>query len=535
MKSTPENKKKDSLKNFVLQSKRAFSWVLLGVLLFAVAEKEGFWQNTSNRQTTKNTNIDARPLDQQVFGRTHPFAEFQERCGNHSYLTPKFVSREEYTALQWDIIKKMRGNKKHQILLPRNLQVRELPLIIEKINQFSFWEEIPQFASSREIQRDAALTIDKIQALQNNGNKHIIDTLLQAYFSLFDLDTLAKDKSNELDFLLKEFESLDFALAQTSSDSLMLLEKTFADHLISHLYEAIFEEWARVLWELENLDTHLWMDELKKKVKNAHEKKTPEERDILMKSILDHIVFKLHIYPWKISWWSSIVPDHPEIIQVSSPIPILESKNIACVGMSILLHNILNELNIPHQGLHVRWHSSIEVPLDNGELYCLDPLLHPKGFSFPEIDTIPNKRVIVVDGENYIAFWYNPEKMIIGQLLFNKGNYILSKNPENFDGAIQYYKKAEKYLPGFHGIPYKIAETYIKKAQSYIGKDIMMFNELLDRAMKYNDQALKLNPHFMSSYHLKSSVYFWKNEQEKFYEYSNIFSDMFAQKRFYIR
>ena len=210
-------------------------------------------------------------LDSLVFPNESEKKFLKEWLEINDLIEAKFITREEYNSRKWNILVETKDNgpnkpKSHNLYLPTDLKVWELPAIILRINKISFkWETLPEYASSEEVKRYIWSTIshliNRIKELWNNKKAvHKFNKAIIKYIKLFELtysweywgnynkrtkvDSLDKtqDFRRRISRLKSEVEE-----SQLHDKELLEIEEQLAEHLDDHLKESIFERWVRTL------------------------------------------------------------------------------------------------------------------------------------------------------------------------------------------------------------------------------------------------------------------------------------------------
>jgi len=342
-------------------------------------------------------------LEKNVFQEKLDYKIFQEILDILDGIETIFISRKEFNEKKWTFLEETTKDKfgmQYILYLPEDLKVNELPSIIYKVNKLTFWEELPEYASSNELKIKIVLAVNallgelKKDAVSWKEAKRAIRNYVRLYAQMFGeeeaqqlnkaeyregvLNTRNIDKFENYEKKLTFIQTLE-SLGELEE----WIEKLVSEEVESHFLESFLEKWVDKLrlWmmtitqreqealdfnkiknkkhsETEMLDEKerllrekIWIDDLKLELEEI--RKTGDLEKINTKELeaTNKILATLFEYPYQMT-----NQDYGY-----QPNSILRTKEIYCVWFSLIWHAFLSELWIKHNWLSIPEHSALEV------------------------------------------------------------------------------------------------------------------------------------------------------------------------------
>lgn len=491
-------------------------------------------------------------FDWLVFHSQSDFNSFEAILETLDSIKPQYISREEFRAKKWNFLEKTwnQAEKETYILfLPKDIKINELPSIIKKVNQITFWEKLPDYASSNELKYKIIYILDtfmnKLSKDQNNAVlKSAISKYIQLYQSLFPDENIQllnnKDyrknnisKSDNSQFKQYETKILSIKTQEDLSNLLWEMEDVFSVEILHHFKESFFEK------AVNNL--RLWMktvtkeEQLKMKAKKRevvlHSDPNlldTQEKFLREKIGIDALKKELEILRKS---WNTAQIEKKEIqasnkilktlytlpYQLTSndywyqPSKILSSKELACVGFSLLWHAFLSELGIQHNGLDIPGHSALEIIIWN-KRYYFDGTIYQDIHEFEYGKNAGSyKEIILKDIKKeyeLIAIAWDVEKMLSFQIANNKATSVSNEIAVNiYDSALALFPNNSttynnKWVSLRKLWKYNESIEAFKKGLEYDPNDYLLYANIwyslfqlwkYEEALKIYDRALGIN------------------------------------------
>lgn len=486
-------------------------------------------------------------LDQKYFEKSWEFKALENILDSLNYIKPIKISRTEFNKKKWNILLEQKwdnSNIRNYILyLPDDLRINELPAIILRVNKATFWEKLPEYASTNELKIKLVLTIDRLLELLSKNDwkdRKDIERSIKKYLALYG-QLFPEEKINNLnnrDYRksilstknndkYREYEEKLIRISTKEKISALLddIEWSITKEIDEHFYESFFEEWMNMLrlWMMtitgaeqelikwkkgeitivlkktkQSLDNQerllrdkIWIDGLKKvltMLRKTWNKELIEKKELDITNLILDTIFE---YPYQ-----STKSDYGY-----QPNKIIKSKEIYCVWFSLLWHAFLSELWIKHNWLSLPMHSALEVIIW-WKNYYFDWTSSWKALEFSYWEQVwAYKRIHLKDKsvkiQRDLAYSWDAEKILISHLYNNK--YLgLDKNWKTTEAA---------------DISNKLSEIWLKDIWFYRAKWYYLSNQKkFTEAIKIYDQAIKINPKDASLYIVKWNVCFniWK-------------------------
>ena len=230
------------------------------------------------------------------------------------FIEPKFIPREEFEKMWWNILvelnekqkkeyleKKDFNRKDYELFLPDNgLKWKEIAWIIALINKSTFWDKLPESASVKELQIKIIIALNKVKKLKNDfltkrnwGYKKVTylrdiekrfkETYNNLWFDIEDLKdektiekilgaySIEKQKEYEKELLsIKTKNYLSEYKWKILDNEDVYFEEYLDNELVQHLEESFFEKWVNNLRFWLNIMTS-WEQALLTEIKTKNE------------------------------------------------------------------------------------------------------------------------------------------------------------------------------------------------------------------------------------------------------------------------
>ncbi len=361
---------------------------------------------------------------------------FKEILDTLTFIETIFISREKFNKLKWNFLVELSWEEKknftdktddrwqhvfrkdYRLFLPKDLEQTEFPSIILKVNKLTFWEVLPKYASTRELQVKIIIAfeilLDENKKLKNNTKKskkiqRAIWKYTQVYeglwFDIKDLNSVEKRKDILKQFdneKIKEYEKelikwktqiqlteLKDELGDTEGGNIHY-DEYLNKQLNQHFLESFFEMWVNNLgfwlelmtkWEQALVDKRIEEDNDWEIIKLHQEINKMVEEERLLRDKINIEKYKSELKELRKNWnIEEIAKKELEATNViikslhnnfpyqltrewywGNPSKMQLSKELFCVWYSIVWHSFLSELWIQHKWLHIPGHSALEV------------------------------------------------------------------------------------------------------------------------------------------------------------------------------
>jgi len=197
--------------------------------------------------------------------------------------------------------------------------------------------------------------------------------------------------------------------------------------------------------ELKNL---LRIEDFKSALAKAKEEGNVENVVKLENAIIVLLCQEIYKYPRQAVSWGA---------DASSPSHILQTKEIICVGKSILAHTFLEELWIEHYWLAIEWHSALLVQTTDWKKLYFDPTNYVTPV---DITSFKQQSVWIWDYTKVVwldILWWelvfkksNPESALQAEMLLNYWNQLVRQGKTS--EAIRTYDIALELEPWNDGL-----------------------------------------------------------------------------------
>lgn len=499
---------KKSLKNIIS------TWGLMLTLSWAITWKtnqeivNNFADNTKNIENSishpelakghKNDTADYnfnQHLQSLAFPDSMWLFFFKEWLSYNTFIAPQIISRQDFDSLKWDFLKQKDDTTnyaQYDLYLPDSIKIHELPSIIKKVNQQTFGENLPKYASSIELRNNLEHTIQYLLAIKTDENKQEIQKAVNKYCQIY------QDFYWENPKLEKSNKSIDEYYFNTIKD----LEKdenfawksdsVFADFVYQKFLESFFEMWSDMLWNLWDIKTTIWFESLKYQLQSARNSGNIAYISQLEKNILNKIMYAVNEYYRQYAFTKR--SSNPE---KSTPTYVVETNMTNCVSLAEIIHQLLSELDIKHYSRLTRWHIALEATLSNWNSYYLDPLNIDKTQNFKILETHLNAEKILVWKDTLFTIKWDWEKIIMTSVLYNQWQskqdqnqtiYFLEKllsieketNPISLYGLALAYEQNKQYEKALEAVEKAIFITPYIRNYRYFKREILWKLQIFD-------------------------------------------------------
>jgi len=401
-------------------------------------ESEGYSLDVDRGQTFDALNwfVAGAGLDDPVFENEAQFKLFKKWAGKSLFVDIKQVSWYDFDINVGDcveVVEQEEGSPSRLVIsLPEDLskiKVKHLPLIIQQIDLASFWTELPEYASTKEIEKELW---NIISYLINKGKK--VKKYVELYslcFWNFEETKLSKDD-------LVYYDKL-FSKKKINAGSLVSrIDEHLGFYFKNQLYESFFEWWSRMLYNYmrersiyKKDKTILFKDVVDKSKKwsieeqliNAREINDKENILVLEKRVVDNSFYALEHY--KDMWWGFEV--------YSSPTYILWDKEqrMLCLSKAIVATEVFKKYKIKCNTILLNQHIAVKVTLSDGSEYYFDPTEYDGFFSFERFEYERFRSRVIIEGNEKM----DNEMMIMSRLLCN---YLAGDDNTDLDRLVSY-------------------------------------------------------------------------------------------------
>jgi len=208
--------------------------------------------------------VENKTLGNNYFEDQASYSAFSEILDTLDHLSPKYISRREYNNKKWNFIEKNWKDRiadKYILYLPVDLKIHELPSIILRVNKLTFWDDLPEYASTNELKVKITMTIDFLLS-KNLKNNKVDQKAIKKYIKLYS-QLFWKEEANKLNKVeyrnsiiqisnndrYKSYEQklISIGTKENLSNLLDETEQLFVKELDIHFWETFFERWINML------------------------------------------------------------------------------------------------------------------------------------------------------------------------------------------------------------------------------------------------------------------------------------------------
>lgn len=477
---------------------------------------------------TKNT------LDSNVFSENNDFKTFENLLEPISKIKAKNLSRKEFDDLKWNFLQETwedKFGKKYDLFLPDDLSYWESLHFIDFLsNKFNLTNYTPYEKIISQI-KVSIWTILR-EKWNEEWEKYLLD--LSKKYNISD-DFIEKIKDSKMNFSDSRFMIRKIKENRKNNDNSKLWENKddvslSFDELKNLFWEefdlTFFRNWINILrykmmnftkddykkvkkrwvseWEEINfrkiipiydikeklLRELIWIEKFKKELeelRKAWNKRKIEKLEIKASNSIIKILRNFPYQDTKEDYWYK-------------PKKILETKEIYCVWFSILWHTFLSELWIKHEWINILWHSALSVIIW-WQNYFFDVTRASKIYKFEYLKKKWEYFIILIETWKKVQIQkWNPEKVLLTQILTNKWNYL--SEIWKYDETIKIYDRAIE-LNSNYSFLYNNKWISLKNIWKY------------DEAIKMYNIAIKLDSNIPLYYENKGEILY---ELWKYYE-----------------
>ena len=337
----------------------------------------------------KNKNLQ---LESKVFSNGKEKRKLSEWVWMNTNFVVKYIDRKDLYKNHSDTILEKNGKDFNEITwynlyLPHDLKIKEVPKIVEQINTLTFWNNIPDYASLKEIQkyiREYKVHFPQCEfkyftEFENKINKTEIK---KCESSSEYMRNIQQQESNDLDENLEEIEN------ELATKINKQFKEVFLEEGMSNIskYMTLFtpkdlnnfnEEEKK---ELDLTTKYIYKNEIKirdklqinyykTKLSIARNNENADKEAEIQRDILQKIIYELYLYPYfneSILWWE---PGQ------SLPQRLLKEKKLHCLWKTMIASSFLRELWIQHSFLNIPLHIALKVITKDKKEYYFDPTI----------------------------------------------------------------------------------------------------------------------------------------------------------------
>jgi len=511
---------------------------------------------------------------------------FKEILDVLTFIEPVFVDRKEFNSMEWNFLVPLSEEEKekyrqktdkrwqhvfrkdYKLFLPKDLNKEEYPSIILRINKLTFWDKLPEYASTKELQikiliayKNLLSDYKKVKWTNTKQERQYKKALWKYYrvykrfwFNVKDLKSEESveniiekyNKQNMSEYAkkrlkmnikcqLKEFES---EIKSNNGDYNKYLEDELSEHLLESFLERwvnnirfglkLMTKWEQALVEERQKEKNKWdiiilhqaTDEMKEEEIKLRDEikidKYKKELEELRKSWHKRAIAQKELEASNAiikAFYKNFPYQETKELYWSQPAKILQTKELFCVWYSIVWHAFLEELWIKHKWLWVPWHSALEVDIW-WKKYLFDAtkvwqLLEFKYWEKKNNIWVYRKMVPIWWNETNEKSWKKIETFFIS---WNVEKVLLSQILGN-KWVVLYnlwrYKEAIKMYD-------EAIQLNPKNSDAYYNKWIALYNLWrYKEAIKMYDKVIELNPDYVETYYKKWVVLYnlWRYKE----------------------
>lgn len=361
--------------------------------------------------------------------------------------------------------------------------------IVEFIKKYNIPSTVVEYIKNAPIKINSQ-TIDTVKKVKwwniEEQNKYIQDTLEQGTNKLF----FERGKQNLFEYM-KIFTQEDYDhIRNEKKDD--FTKKNIVFNQQKHEYDTIEYYLKDKIWVLG------YQEELNqlRKIWNIKQLVTKEYE------VAEKILHEIYTYPRNDSKEAN--NDGKNV----SPVHILKSKQMICVGKAILWHIFLSSLWIKHKGAQVPGHSALVVEFSNKKEYYFDPTQQKHLIEIDRSNGIEDWAYIYLHRLRMFLHTWDPENILIWDIYHNKWCFLGSH--KRCEEAILWYDKA--------------IQLNSKDNAAFLGKWIILYVlKKYEEAIKCFDETIKLYSIEEHAYYLKwKSLYKLKRYEEAIESYNQV-------------
>lgn len=421
---------------------------------------------------------------------------FKEWASFTTFITPVVVQRSVFDEYQWKFLIKKNstnaaGKQEYILYLPDSMKIYELPAIIKKVNELTFGEHMPNYASTIEIQHKIAHTVQYLSSIKNESNAADVEIAIKKYKELFsqyfpdkDIEKIDIQKNIDQEY----FDEIKKIWSHT--DVVNAVEEVVIESLYKHLFESFFEQWADMVAEIDEIKKAIPIEENKKQLDIVRKTKNKVLIEKKEKEVVNKIIATMHAFYKKHN------TSYSTEFQKGRPTNIVYSKSVNCLGLTIMGHQLLNELGIDHQVRLMFGHIVLSVKLGNGKEYFFDATKYDTIKEQTSIEVHNTAEKLQVDNDTIFTIVGDNERLMMSSIIFNKRNDITTLKTED---QIKYIEKAVELTAR------KVPIFLFVLANAYID------NKEYKKALSVIEEAIQLAPDRRLFWYVKKEVLYKQN------------------------
>ena len=331
-------------------------------------------------------------LESEVFSNEQEKKKLSDWVWMNTNFEVKYIDRKDLNKNHSDTILEKNGKDFKEIIwynlyLPHDLKIKEIPKVVEQINTLTFWNNIPDYASLKEIEKyireykthfpqcefkyftEFENKINKTEIGKCEAGSQYIKSIQKQEGEDPDenLDEIENELALKLNDQLKQ--SITELGMKNIANYMPVFDEKFLTWLSIEQRRKIDFEWKNIYRNQLKLREVIGIDNLKIQLENAKKTNDTTKIEKVEKEILWKIIQEIHKYPY---YEIEVIWGEPNNLD---PISIIEDKQIMCVSKVIISSSFFRELWINHTIADVPLHSAIVVKTASNKKYYFDPTI----------------------------------------------------------------------------------------------------------------------------------------------------------------
>ena len=481
-------------------------------------------------------------LDNHVFNDEFDYKTLENLLDTLDHIKPKYVSREEYTSLKWNILQETWKDKFwvfYDLCIPKDLKQWEILFFINLLNKKFDLEKYSEINDILQKTKIIVWIICRDEKRHNSYPELYLDRLVLEYN--LDPEFVERIKNNEIkinkenkDFIKSIKKERKYWLRWNNTklwdngEDVGNWTEQLWDLLLKELDLTFLRKWLDMIRFGMEIMTQADQKAIKKKkwtILTQTETKELDKKVMLLKDKIQIYKLKKELEKARLSWNKEEI----EKLELEATNTILAwirefpyqntnnnywyqpnklplHKEVQCVWFSLLWHAFLTELGINHNWLSVPWHSCLEVIIW-WKNYYFDWTFANKVIEFEywkekgAYKEILLKWIKLFNSKWYAKSW-KTEEVLLSHICNNKWNSFLGD--KTYKESIKMFNKAIKINKDYYlAIRNKwfsvynlfkkwtygeLSESY-KEALDLINKSFSLYPDKND----YSNEQTKLN------------------------------------------
>jgi len=354
------------------------------------------------------------------------------------------------------------------IIIDSDIPIHALPSLILTLNTSTF-HTLPAYAASEELQSQMKAIIWYLYDQQTQWNTSIVDDIKKYQKLLHDtyqsVDTAWHDLLHH-----QADERFMHQLTNTDRDP----ESTIATSILDKTFEWLYEHGVFSLTQMESIKNISNFARLKEELAKVRTSGTAKQIADKERSIIWNIITTII----ESDLQREVDPSTISYLDTSIPTKIIESNEISCVWLSLLLHQFFLDLNIPHKGVIIKWHAALVViTSDQKTYYCDASTQTTNHFEEIDYDLTKNTAQEVLIGDREISITLDDvENVLMSQIAYNT-TMELQTQPEK---KLLYLRLLLSMSPLNHVWRYQLAASYYEQKEYNKARDAIHVANAID-------------------------------------------------------